>query len=403
MKKAFLLIFVFIFVGTLALPRSIRAQERDKVPLYPLAAPLLFNQEAMAANSWSFFLLSEHYMHQLISKIGGGIGTIAAATAWQFFIIYNTVVWPHEFGHWNRAREVGLNWSITGFGFPIPPATDNGPRDTSNRAITMLNLGGPEMNHLMGLHSQKRIYEQGFGYSDEMFAATLNKLMFQFQTFVMEGYADPGNPDTWTNTGPGDPVEHVLHIHRIYRGRAAVTNGVVDPGIKDLYYETLAASFWTLLDPFVALSFYRFGKGYLANGERRAEPWWFHTGPVDWMYGTQFNLSPLGYELYLNTYLKWEDYFSTTYVRYGRPVKSYGFGTEFPNVLEVGRFEIGAGLDLWDQRDFGAGGSGRLMIQTELTERLGLIGRFGWKSDGYLIGQPLANSGFGYAGVTVSY
>ena len=130
----------------------------ETVPIYPLSYPLIFNLEAAAQNSWSLFLLSEEGMHRLLSKTSG-IGTYLAATAWQFFAIYNITLWPHEAGHYLRGREFGIHWRITDFKFPKPGGTDDfSASGISNKNITMLNLGGIEMNHLMALHAQKRIY-----------------------------------------------------------------------------------------------------------------------------------------------------------------------------------------------------------------------------------------------------
>lgn len=45
-----------------------------------------------------------------------------------------------------------------------------------------------------------------------------------------------------------------------------------------------------------------------------------------WTYGTLFNASPLGYELYFQNYIHYKNNQYGLYVKYGRPFKNIGLG-----------------------------------------------------------------------------
>ena len=76
-----------------------------------------------------------------------------------------------------------------------------------------------------------------------------------------------------------------------------------------------------------------------------------------WSWGTHFNPSPLGYELYLTNYFRLSGKFYTLSLKTGRPYKNNAISIQIPYLLEKGKFSMGIAVDAWDQDIFDKGGS----------------------------------------------
>jgi hypothetical protein len=111
-----------------------------------------------------------------------------------------------------------------------------------------------------------------------------------------------------------------------------------------------------------------------------------------WTYGTLFNASPLGYELYMQNYIHLNDQQYGLYIKYGRPFKNIGLGLSMNDVVEFNQFRTDFLLELWQQDIFGNGVSAELKGQWKMTDNLGLNFNIGYKTEGYVLGKQL-NSG----------
>ena len=69
-----------------------------------------------------------------------------AGTVWSIFWTFCTAIWPHDGGHWVRAKQVGGNFVITKFGFPFPTAEMYLPDQISLKDETLTCIGGQEIN-----------------------------------------------------------------------------------------------------------------------------------------------------------------------------------------------------------------------------------------------------------------
>jgi len=321
-------------------------------------------------------------------------------TIWSVFWTYMFTLWPHEFGHWARAKQVGGNFIIHDFGFPFPKAEMDLPPNIPLEEETLTSIGGFEINNLMKNQTHIDFYHNNFAHADELIHAFIQEIQFPFYAFVVAP-ADPTKPSTWTDTR-GDPVESALSVYKKYTGRPAIrADSTVDPELIDYYREVVYVNvLWTLLDPMLYQSAKAFGADMKKNYGLMT-PWMLGDESTAWIYTTQFHPSPLGYELYFTNYIRLNRKLYTMYLKYGRPYKNTGFGIHIPGLFETENFTLGAVVDLWDQDIYGKGAAISLDVEYQLHKNFGLLLKGGWKDKGYLIGRrveasPILLAGFNY-------
>ncbi len=97
------------------------------------------------------------------------------------------------------------------------------------------------------------------------------------------------------------------------------------------------------------LNTYRSSLSFFGNELSGVRPLYFGNKSFKWSYGTYFNTSTIGVELYLFNYLKIKDFFASLYLRYGFPFKNNGFGFCIPKIFVYRNFSLGFSTDLWTQ------------------------------------------------------
>jgi hypothetical protein len=325
---------------------------------------------------------------------------IIGETIWAVYWTYFFTLWPHEFGHWARAQQVGGAFDFKGFGFPFPKAEMKLPLSLAPGEGTLTSIGGFEINNLMKRQTHIDFYHNKFAYADELVHAFIQEVQFPFYAFVIIP-TDPNKSSTWADTR-GDPVESTLSIYKDYTGRPAIReDGSVDPELIDYYRESVYLSLlWTLLDPML----YQSAKAFAVDKKKNyglMKPWMLGNERNAWAYSTQFHPSPLGYELYFTNYLRLNGKLYTFYFKAGRPYKNIGIGIHIPGLVEKGGFTLEAASDFWNQDIYGSGVAVSLGIQYHLYKGLGLLLKGSWKDQGYLVGKRVEKStmllaGFNY-------
>ena len=106
-------------------------------------------------------------------------------------------------------------------------------------------------------------------------------------------------------------------------------------------------------------------------------------------YGTLFNASPLGYELYMQNYIHLNNRQYGVYLKYGRPFKNIGLGFSMNDVLNFNNFKADVLAETWQQDLFGAGASLEFSGKLKLSKHFGLNFNLGYKSEGYVLGKQL--------------
>ena len=338
------------------------------------------------------------YFNRLSPKIPENIAPYTD-TAWSVFWTYTFSLWPHEFGHWARAKQAGGDFIIHGYRFPFPDAEMKLPQPLAPEYETLSSVGGFEINTLMKRRTHTRFYRDGFAHADELIHSFIQEVYYPFYAFVIAP-ADPVAPSTWTDTR-GDPVESVLSVYKKHTGRPAIrSDGSVDPKLIDFYRESVYLSLaWTLLDPMLYQSARAFGTD-MKEEYGRIDARMFGGDRIAWMYGTEFNSSPLGYELYLMNYLRLNGKLHTLYLKTGRPYKNNGLGIEMHDLFEQGNLTLGCALDFWDQDIYGSGSAFSINAVYRLYKGFGLLADVCMKDKGYLVGKNVEKSTTVLAGVS---
>ena len=309
--------------------------------------------------------------------------------AWSFFWTFNFTMWPHDYGHWVRANQVGGNFVIEKYGFPFPLARMDVPSDATSLEKTMMSAGGFEINSMMRIHTEQRFFQTGYRDAEDMVHSFIQTMMFPMYTILIAP-TDPGKVDTWLDTY-GDPVDIVKQVFENYSGRSAIRgDNRVDPQLVKLYREY----FWvniatTLLDPMVYKSATAFAMDMRQHPRGRA-PWLYQTDTLLWSYTSRFNPGALGYEVYLTQHIRAMNHYFSFYARYGRPFKNRGVGVHLPELWRAGKFSLDTTVDIWDQDLFGRGAMLMISPHYRLSSRIQLSMDVHWKDKGYVMGHRLA-------------
>ncbi|MBN1998911.1 hypothetical protein JW935_15230 [candidate division KSB1 bacterium] len=324
-------------------------------------------------------------------------------TLWYINWTFIFTMWPHDGGHWARAQQIGGDFVMTGFGYPFPVMEMRLPEDIPKKERTLTSIGGHEINFLMRQKIHTDYYKNQYAFADELVHGFIQDIFYPMYSFLI-AYADPTKPSVWTDTR-GDPVEYNLSVFENFTGRPAIRDdGTVDPELVDQYNESvLLGLVWPMLNPMFYRSLKAFNADLHQNRGLMKPPWMLGKNKLSWAWGTHFNPSPLGYELYCTNYFRYMDRLYLLTLKTGRPHKNNGIGIGIPRLFRKGNFCIGLTANIWDQAIFGRGGSVELEARYAPNRGLGLIVKGGWKTQGYQVGRRVGESALLLAGFSYSY
>ena len=303
----------------------------------------------------------------------------------NFATTFMSIVWSHEFGHSLRAAQVGGEFRIHNASIPIPYTTMHLPEDItlSNEALAV--TGGFEVNYLTVRALQREFIAQNGIYNEDLGLSFAHRIMYPLYTSLIVPI-DPNDPEVWKNT-PGDPANCALLTFENYSNNQVFVgaDSTVNPDLVKFYQQSaILGTFFNLLDP----QFYREVGGSFGNASKTRRPIFllgdYHTG---WTYGTLFNVSPLGYELYMNNYIHVEGNMFAMYLKYGNPYKNLGLGLGWQDIIKESPVRLSAFVDIWDQDIYGSGISGELSADYRFMDKFGIHLNLGYKTRGYVLGK----------------
>jgi hypothetical protein len=342
--------------------------------------------------------LTDAYYLKIAEQIPDKTEGICAAV-WQTWWSFMLTIWPHEFGHWTRARQVGGEFVFEKISIPWPDARMDLPEDIDLFSETLTSVGGFEINNLMHRMIGDRYYAKGYGFANLGVHSFIQQIYYPAYAFIVAPLVngkrqDPEDPDIWIHT-MGDPVESTLLVYRNYSGAAIPEAGMpVDPWLVNYYRECKWMSLlWTALNPGIYEGVRAFGAPMERNGGYM-EPRMLGNFRFSWMYGTLFNASPLGYELYLDQHVRINGQYLRCSLRYGRPFQNYGIEISMPEIYKDKNVILGADAAYWYQEMFGhgirIGGNGEIRFRG----LPGIMLAGGWKSEGYVLGMPVEQTAY---------
>jgi hypothetical protein len=344
-------------------------------------------------------MLHDGYRKHIKSKMNEKLGNVTYGF-YSFAATYMSMVWSHEIGHSLRAQQVGGAFKIHNAELPIPYTTMHLPADINYVDEALSVTGGFEVNHLTAMNIQQEFISQNGTYNEDLAFAFANRIMHTIYTSIIVPI-DPEKKEVWIKTA-GDPVHCILPVFKNYSGNQVfMADSSVNPELVSYYKESLIfGSFFGLLDP----QFYKEAGATFGSSSKVRRPV-FLLGDYEngWTYGTMFNVSPLGYELYLSNYIHLNSKQFTAYAKYGKPFKNNGFGVRWNNLINSDKLLVSSQIDVWDQAIFGSGFSAELQSKLRIGERLSLNSTLGYKTEGYVIGKQVKsglNLGFGVSILT---
>ena len=328
---------------------------------------------------------------KLPKKLGNVLGGI-----WSFSVTYLSMIWQHEFGHSLRASQSGGYFKIHNFALPFPHTTMHLPENADYEISALAVTGGFEVNYLSAQKIQNDFYEYNGAYNDELSLAFAHRIMYMIYASLIIP-RNPELPETWIHTG-GDPVHFVKPVWQMYSNDPIISeDSIVDKGIVKFYNQSaLFATFWNLADP----AFYKQVAALFGDTKQGKRPWFiFGNETKGWSYGTMFNTSPLGYELYLNNYFKFKDKLFVLYGKYGRPFKNNAFGFHSPNLYTHKDMKLGISGEFWDQARYGKGFALCSDIHWNFYNKTGIHLQAGYKTHGYMLGRKIEKGFIGFVGL----
>jgi len=311
----------------------------------------------------------------------------------SFSAAYLSLLWSHEFGHSLRAKQVGGHFDIHNVALPIPYTTMHLP-DSINLVDEALSVtAGFEVNTLNTRIIQKDFILQNGSRNEDLAFAFVNRMMFPLYASVIIPI-DPEERDVWINTA-GDPVHVTLPVFKNYsNGQVFMPDSSVNPDLVNYYNQSVIFStLFHLLDP----QFYKeVGATFGKHSNDRKPTFIIGNHSNGWTYGTLFNVSPLGYELYMNNYIHLNGNEFSLYFKTGRPFKNNGVGFSWNSIVETDKYNVSASLEGWDQDTFGSGLATEATLGYKLSHNLGIVTSLGYKTEGYVLGKQIAE-GFNWS------
>ncbi|MGL1893492.1 MAG: hypothetical protein OCD02_17780 [Spirochaetaceae bacterium] len=330
-------------------------------------------------------LLTNGFDSLVTSKLKPIVGSITKSL-FSFSSAYLTMLWSHEMGHFLRAEQVGGTFNIHNFDLPVPYTTADLPDDISLVDEAIFVTGGFEVNYLNVRNIQSTFIRQNGISNNDLGFSFANRLMYPIYTTLIVNI-DPTEEDVWVDTA-GDPVHFILPVFENYsEDEVILDDGTVNPDIVSFYYEAqILAIAFQFLDP----QFYREIGASFGDSSKIRKPI-FLIGDYDtgWTYSTLFNVSPLGYELYMQNYLHINNRQFGLYLKYGRPFDNIGLGLSMNDIISYKQFKSDVIIEVWEQELYDNGISAEIISQLKVTENIGITFNLGYKTEGYLLGKQI--------------
>lgn len=381
MKNLQQLLMIAILIGL----GSAHATEKEQVSSYEFGVYSQYDLRTSSTNA----IATQRLIHdlnrsKLSPKMDGKLGAVASELI-TFSTTFLTMLWSHEFGHSLRAKQVGGEFRIHNMAFPVPYTTMHLPDSISLVDESLSVTAGFEVNYLNVRSIQKDFILNNGATNEDLGFSFANRIMYPLYVSVIVP-VDPEDPDVWINTA-GDPVHTTLPVFKNFSdGQIILEDGTVNPDLVTYYSQgAMLATLFNFLDP----QFYHELGASFGKKKDRKPTFLIGDHSNGWTYGTLFNVSPLGYELYMNNYIHLNDNTFSMYVKTGRPFKNNGMGVAWKDMITTEKVSASAVVDVWDQDLFGTGISADINLRIAMKKGLGLVLNGGYKSEGYVLGKPI--------------
>ena len=322
----------------------------------------------------------------------------------------------HEVGgHGGRARELGLEPTFL-FYLPIVYRKVFAPDDDARAgAYTQFlttnavegdrarlgTLGGLEANYVHAWWINARIVRaRGRVHHGDLLVYLASKLPYSDSMFNVSDEGDAGN----------DVSSYVTHLQDRFNRW--------EPGARRAIARRLGAGYvWNLIDPTLFYALYGTLVANVGQGRTTTKMPLPRIGDTTVFLSPRFALSPFGAEQTLDVFLS--DRRGRMLDVYGRVVSSgladaYGVGARVLGIQAGSRTTLGAEIDLWRQPEIvlearglydraqRVGLNAAAFYDLRVVSILGITGKLGAKTEGWVMGQPVGGGLHGYLGVSLA-
>ncbi|MFN3426892.1 MAG: hypothetical protein ACK41G_04885 [Candidatus Thermochlorobacter sp.] len=331
-------------------------------------------------------LLEPHIKNEIVRNI--------TSFTWIFLGKWFSLLWPHEFGHVLRTNQVGGTFSFVRMQFPGIISNLELPNNATFEDKILAVNGGFEANFVISRDIQSDFFRYNGLWNDEYGIAFGNRITYSLYTYLF-AFQNPKDRRTW-ELEEGDPVNFTKLVWEKGGREVFNSDGTVNEDLVNFYnYAGVLSVLWNLVD----INFYKQVVAFFGNQLEGQNPFWLGSETFAWSYGTLFNASVLGAELYFYNYLKTGKHIFNVYLKYGFPFRNYGLGITAPDIHIFEKFVLTPQIDLWSQDYYGNGLALTSNFGFNIFDRLDVIGQIGFKTKGYLAGKIIGEGIFGYLGL----
>lgn len=304
----------------------------------------------------------------------------------------------HEyFGHGARAREFSIKSSlpkIQSLPMPFGPglASVSHAPPHNNKESLVLTLGGVEGAMVLA----EEINTRWWHHKKMNVKTTFMNILATHNT---DGYLWIFPPSRMpAHLRPGhDMVAYIEKVNKMY-------------GDQRLTLDYMNWSVATnLINPYSFFSFYSMYR-YVLYGERTNGYPYFTLGDFSFLPVMRYVLAPFGPEFQLHNFMSLGERDFKTYIRYGKLTDSNYFGLGvLGDIYSRWNMTLGAKFHTWRQpainaNSFGQdklGASGSATLNYHPADFISLNGILGYKSAGFVLGEPIDQSLIWRAGLTI--
>lgn len=328
--------------------------------------------------------LNDIYFRRVRQKIGNSFLRNSIGFGYRFATTWLSMSLPHELGHCLRTKQAGGDFGIEKITFPMIYGRLRLPDNATPEDHALALIGGFEANFITARDVQRDFFQYGSLYNEELGMCFAHRVMYDLYAFLFTP-VNPEKQQAWKEV-IGDPITFTKLVWEFGGRDVFLQDSSVSRDLINFYRQTIYSSLlWNLLD----VNLYREVVAFFGDelGGKRAK-YLIGNEANGWAYGTLFNTSPLGAELYLDNYLRINKRFLVIYFRYGFPFRNTGAGILAKDLIDTGPFKADFGIDIWQQYHYGRGLALSTNLKYFINNQLALIFQPHLKSEGYLLGKP---------------
>lgn len=372
----------------------------------------LWRNAALSDAAWAAFALGVDWGLDTLTRdrftARSSAGVASRTARWALLDVpmaWYTFVWTHEYGHETRITEAGLParvvvhgtpWTgLTAFTETSVPVADSTPAMYS---------AGIEGTNVLLRRLERRLLQSGDAHHAELsaiFVATGMSFGY-IQRDLSAGRVRQGA--IFRSPDPGDPSGYVITLaHRRFAVPTLEQFQDLADGIRN-------GSWLSLIDYQLVTVGVGLFRDYLVRGERQTPVRWITLGGVSLVPGLRYEMTPVGPERQVRSWIRIGPRVAAAYVRWTDTVddqRLLGAGGEYRS-LPMGRWRLGMMFDFWENPDDPAAARYGARYEANAdwsppAARWSLTLAAGGKSTGYLIGFPIASGAYGSVGEAIRF